>query len=311
MPPNIESMDENALIVTPSLAQHFAQERRDLQSALSRDLSPAQVVGEARRALDRAGLSFTRSVSDPQIQKAGLWLLEIIKSGAGMLDRATHAEVDMIETAPRASRFDGLKDWRPGLFYTAAAGFAVIGLVQGAGLVVVGAATLGVLHGLSTLKSGFMSRLPFAKTPKALPAPDGRNLTPQAVIRTDTAGFINQLSDALATADHILARMVQTDPADHWRDDPNLLAMFQNLLEARAAGDGNYALQVVGKEMKTVLSTAGLEALDYSKKTAQWFDELPALIINEGDPEIEMAAPALMTKDGRLIRRGTVWVRRP
>jgi hypothetical protein len=303
-------MDDNALIVTPSLAQHFAQERRDLQTALNRDLSPAQVVGEARRALDRAGLSFTRSVTDPQIQKAGLWLLEIIKSGAGVLDRATHAEVDMIETAPRASRFDGLKGWRPSLFYMAAASFAVIGLVQGTALLVVGAATLGILHGVSSLKSGFMPRLPFAKTPQALPAPDGRTLTPHAVIRTDIAGFINQLTESLATADHILARMVQTDPTDHWRDDPNLLAMFQNLLEAREAGDGNYALQVVGKEMKTVLSAAGLEALDYSKTTAQWFDELPALIINEGDPDIEMAAPALMTKDGRLIRRGTVWVRR-
>lgn len=303
-------MDKTDLIVTPSLAQHFAVERRALQTALSADLSPAQVVGEARRALDRAGLSFTRSVTDPHIQKAGLWLLEIIKSGAGVLDRATHAEVALVETAPRSNRFDGLKDWRPGVFYSAAAGLAVIGLVQGTALLVVGSVTLATLHGLTNIKASVLKRLPFMKHPKALPAPNGQVMSAEAVIRTDTAGFINQLSDALATADHILARMVQTEPDAHWRDDSNLMALFQNLLEANVAEDGRYALQVVGKEMKTVLSSAGVEAVEYSKKTSQWFDELPALIINEGDPEIEMAAPALISKDGRLLRRGTVWIRR-
>ena len=72
-------MKDNSLSVTPSLAQHFVKERQALQSALHKDLSPSQVVGEARRALDRTGLSFTRSVSDPNIQKSGLWLLEIVK----------------------------------------------------------------------------------------------------------------------------------------------------------------------------------------------------------------------------------------
>ncbi len=304
-------MDNSALIVTPSLAQHFAQERRDLQNALNKDLSPAQVVGEARRALDRTGLSFTRSVSDPQIQKAGLWLLEIIKSGAGVLDRATHAEVAMVETAPKVGRFDGLKDWRPGLFYMTAGGLVVAGLLQGSALMVIGSALLATLHTVSNLKAGAMSRLPFMKRPKALPSPDGRLIQAKAVIRTDTAGFLNQISDAIATADHILARMVQTEPDAHWREDQNLMALFQNLLEANVSDDGNYALQVVGKEMKTVLSGAGIDSVDYSKKTAHWFDELPALVINEGEPDIEMAGPALVTKDGRLLRRGTIWVRKP
>lgn len=302
-------MSQSDLIATPSLAQHFAQERRGLQSALKADLSPAQVVGETRRALDRTGLSFTRSVTDPQIQKAGLWLLEIIKSGAGVLDRATHAEVSLIETAPKVGRFDGLKDWRPGLFYSAAAGLVVAGLLQGSALLVIGSTGLALLHGVSGLKQGALSRLPFFKNPKALPSPDGKHLHAEAFIKTDTAGFLNQISDALATADHILARMVQTEPEAHWREDQNLMALFQNLLEANVSEDGNYALQVVGKEMKTVLASAGIEVVTYSKKTAHWFDELPALIVNEGDPNIEMAAPALVSKDGRLLRRGTIWVR--
>jgi hypothetical protein len=306
----MKPMDNQALFTPPSLTEHFAQERRDLQRALNHDLSPAQVVGEARRALDRTGLTFTRSVADPQIQKAGLWLLEIIKSGAGVLDRATQAEVSLVETAPKPKLLDGLKNWRPGLFYAAAGGLAVLGLLQGTGMVVVTAVALGTLHAVASVKSGLLSKLPFIKSTKALPAPDGRVMKAEAIIRTDTAGFINQISDALATADHILARMVQTEPEAHWHDNETLMALFQNLLEAKSAGDGKYALEVVGKDMMSLLAGVGIEAVPYSKKTAHWFDELPALIINQGDPEIEMAAPAFLTKDGRLIRRGTVWVRR-
>ncbi|CAM3715917.1 hypothetical protein [Litorimonas haliclonae] len=303
-------METNALIPPPSLAHYFAQERQQLRQTLNKDLSPSQVVGEMRRALDRTGLSFTRSVTDPQIQKAGLWLLEIIKSGAGVLDRATHADVTLVETAPKSGLFDGLKDWRPGLFYIAAAGLATVGLVQGIGLVVISAVSLAAFHALSHFKLNMFSRLPFVRKPKALPSPDGKNMTAEASIRTDSAGFINQISDALATADHILARMVQTEPDAHWRDDPALMAVFQNLLEANAASDGNYALQVVGKDMKSVLASAGIEAVDFNKSTKHMFDELPALIINEGDPDLEMAAPALVGQDGRLLRRGTVWVRK-
>tara|TARA_R110002020_G_scaffold89276_1_gene218508 strand:- start:915 stop:1826 length:912 start_codon:yes stop_codon:yes gene_type:complete len=303
-------METKSLIPPPSLAHHFAQERQNLRQTLSKDLSPSQVVGETRRALDRTGLSFTRSVSDPQVQKAGLWLLEIIKSGAGVLDRATHADVTLVETAPKSGVFDGRKDWRPGLFYIAAGGLFTAGLVQGIGLVVVTALSLAALHAVSTFKFSVFSRLPFMPKPKALPSPAGKNMRAEAFIRTDSAGFINQISDALATADHILARMVQTEPEAHWRDNPALMAVLQNLLEAGAASDGNYALQLVDKEMKSVLASAGIETVDYTESTSHMFDEMPALVINEGDPALEMAAPALTAQDGRLLRRGTVWVRK-
>ena len=303
-------MDNKALSVTPSLAKHFAPERLALQSALQKDLLPSQVVGEARRALDRTGLSFTREVDDPQIQKSGLWLLEIIKSGAGILDRATHADISVTEIAPKVRKFDALKSWRPGLFYSVAGVMAVIGFLQASGLVVMTSVVLASLHGLANIKGEVLSRLPFVKKPVGLPQPDGRVLKHEAVIKTDQSGFINQISEALSTADHILSRMSQTTPETHWRDDPAMLSLFQNLLEARTASDGKYALELVSKDMQSVLSKANIETVIYSKKTSEYFDELPALIMDGVDKPYEMAAPALITKDGRLLRRGTVWVRR-
>ena len=62
--------------------------------------------------------------------------------------------------------------------------------------------------------------------------------------------------------------------------------------------------------MKSVLASAGIETVDYKKTTSHMFDEMPALIVNEGDPALEMAAPALVGQEGRLLRRGTVWVRK-
>jgi len=201
-------MDNKALSVAPSLAKHFAPERLALQSALQKDLLPSQVVGEARRALDRTGLSFTREVDDPQIQKAGLWLLEIIKSGAGILDRATHADISVTEIAPKARKFD--------LFYSVAGVMAVIGFLQASGLVVMTSVVLASLHGLANIKGEVLSRLPFVKKPLGLPQPDGRIFKHEAVIKTDQSGFINQISEALSTADHILSRMSQTTPETHW-----------------------------------------------------------------------------------------------
>ena len=52
--------------------------------------------------------------------------------------------------------------------------------------------------------------------------------------------------------------------------------------------------------------TKGHTVVEYSKKTASYFDELPGM--GEG-AKVEMAAPALLREDGSVLRRGTVWVR--
>ncbi|MGB6228921.1 MAG: hypothetical protein WBF53_02190, partial [Litorimonas sp.] len=95
-----------------SLSQHFAREVNDLR--LSGEDSPAQAVGAVRRVLDRTAARYARSVSDPQLQRAGQWLVEIVKSGTGLIDRASHADVVWNEVAAKP----GFKmSLRPSLFY--------------------------------------------------------------------------------------------------------------------------------------------------------------------------------------------------
>lgn len=294
----------------PSLMPAFSQERKSLQMALSvRDenaLSSAQTVSAIRSALDRTGAAFARTTDDPALQKAGLWLIEVIKSGAGVLDRAVTADIAYVETGTPSAGVSGLLG-KPTLFYGAAGLLAVVGLVQGAGLVILSAAVLAGLHTLEPKRwKKFMSLLPRSKAPTALEDHTGRQYTAEARLSVDAAGLIGQIEDALKTADHILSRLAEPQTQAHWADTPRLAAMLQNLLEAGGAGDSDFALELIEKELPSLLSSGGVSVVPYSKKTLEYFDELPG--IGEGK-KIEMAAPALLREDGTVLRRGTVWVR--
>jgi len=292
-------MSPNLPSVAPSLAKAFEPERRALQKALTDDLSAAQIVGEARRSLDRAGESYTRGIDDPHLQKAGLWLLEMVKAGAGILDRAVEADVVWSEVAKKPAR-----QWAGrGLFYGAAGVFAAAGVMQGSMLTIMAAGVLAALRFFDPKDWAHLKyKLPFIKRPPALEDKSGHRFQAQAFIRADAAGFITQLVEALKTADHILLRLAEPQAETHWRDNPRIMGMLQSLLEAQEAGDGDFALKLISQEMKSVLTSEGVELISYSKKTKDMFDILPAL----GETETKMAAPALVA-NGQILRRGTVW----
>jgi len=292
-------MSGNLPSIVPSLARIFEPERKALQNSLTAELSAAQVVGEARRALDRVGVAFTHEVSDPNLQKSGLWLLEMVKAGAGILDRATGADVVWSERAAKPKR-----QWAGrGLFYGAAGVFGVAGLLQGSMLTIFAAAALAGLRFFDPKDWGhLLDKIPFRKKSVAIEDLSGRRMEAEAFIRADAHGFITQLVDALKTADHILLRLAEPQAEIDWRDNPRLIGMVQSLLEAEQAGDGDFALTLIKQEMKSVLAGEEVELITYSKKTKDMFDILPAI----GEVETKMAAPALVSH-GKILRRGTVW----
>ena len=280
-----------------SLSQHFDQEVKAV--ALRPDMSPAQAVGEVRRVLDRTAARYARATDDPALQKAGQWLIEIVKSGTGLIDRASHADVVWDEVAAK-------RDWtisaRDSVFYAGAGLLGLAGLVNGAGLALWGAAGLAGLHALTRVSV----RIPFMPRPKALPDASGRMRRASAVVRLDPVGMVRQVTDALNTADHILLRLAAPVDQAHWRDDARLVALLQSLVEAGRAGDDAFALELSRRELPSLLEGEGLVLVDYTPDHAAWFDRLPAM----GDgPDLQTAAPALVTDDGRVVRRGTVWVR--
>jgi hypothetical protein len=297
-------------LIAPALTPVFAREREGLIRALSARgdaaLSSAQTVSLIRGALDRTGAEFARGTEDPNLQKAGLWLIEVIKSGAGVLDRAVTADVTYVETGTPPAGISGLLG-KPTLFYGAAGILGLVGLVQGAGLVMLSAAMLAGLHTLEPKRwKRVMALLPRRKAPAALEDHSGRQFTAEARLSVDAAGLIGQIEDALKTADHILTRLSEPQAEAHWADTPRLAALLQNLLEAGGAGDPDFAMELIGKELPGLLQSGGVSIVEYSKKTADYFDELPGI---GAGPKFEMAAPALVRGDGSILRRGTIWVR--
>jgi len=303
--PDIRTVPNDSQLPSVSLSQHFAREVGAL--SLSDDDTPAQAVGAVRRVLDQTAARYARSTTDPGLQRAGQWLVEIVKSGTGLIDRASHADIVWDEIAAKP----GFKvSVRPSLFYIGAGLLGAAGLMQGVGLAVWGAAGLAGLHAVSTLN---LSRLPFWPKPKTITDEIGRTRRASAVVRLDPAGLISQVTDALKTADHILLRLSAPTAEAHWRDDTRLTALLQGLLEAGRADDSHYALELARRELPSLIEGAGLRQVDYSKSSADWFDRLPvpAGIAGsaKGGPDMQTAAPALVTEDGRVVRRGTVWVR--
>jgi len=305
-PPTSLSRPAETALTAPSLLTAFAEERRGLEAALTSDLSPAQTVGAVRSALDRAGARFARTTDDPSLQKSGLWLIEVIKSGAGVLDRATRAEVTYVETGTPKRGVTTLLG-QPSLFYGAAGVLGLVGLVQSAGLVVVSAVVLAAIHTLEPKRfKKLLALLPRSKPPAALEDQSGRQFTAEARLTTDAPGLVGQIMDALKTADAILERLAEPAPKTHWADTPRLAALLQNLLEAGGAEDSDFAMELIGKELPGLLASGGISVVTYDRNTREYFDELPGM--GEG-AKIEMAAPALLREDGTVLRRGTVWVR--
>lgn len=291
-------MSETDNLPALSLAQHFSREVSSLDVRAAD--SPAQAVSEIRRVLDRTASQYARATDDPHLQRTGQWLIEIVKSGTGLIDRASHADIIWDEIAPKRSMTLTL---RPTLFYGAAGLFALAGVLQGVGLVVWGAATLAGLHAVSRLD---LSGLPFMPKTDGIADGSGQMKRASAVVRLDPQGLLSQVTDALNTADHILLRLATPQKDQHWSDDPRVIGLLQSLVEAGLAEDSAFALELAKKELPSLMAGSGLELVEFSKSRRDWFDQLPAL----GDgPTYETAAPAIIDEGGHLIRRGTVWVR--
>lgn len=283
-----------------SLARAFEPERQQLKKALGdQDLSASQIVADARRALDRAGASFAQDSSDPHIHKAGLWLIEMVKAGAGVLDQGTHADIIWHEVPkPKAPKIAG-----QGLFFSVAGGLAVVALMQQASLALMSVAALAALRLVDPANwASLRKRIPFMPKPLAIEDHSGRLMKAEAQVRADATGFVDSLADALRTADHILLRLSEPEAETHWRQDTRLMALVQSLLEASEAEDGDFALKLIGQELESILAAEGISRVAYSRKTKDLFDVLPGI----GHDSPKLAAPALVA-DGEIIRRGTVW----
>lgn len=284
----------------PSLYKSFEFERDGLVKAIADSaLSPGQIVTAARKALDRTGKHFSNQTSDMKIQRAGLWLLEMTKSGASVLDQGAKADIHWHEVPAQKRPIP----WAQNLFFIVGIALVVWSISKDSRPGIYAAIILMLLRFLDPDNwRGRFDRFKFWKRRKTkIEFADGAAKA-EARIQVNAHGFVTAISESLKTADHILMRLSEPQAETHWREDKRLMHFVQGLLEAQHSNDGDFALTLIGKELESILAADGIQRLDYNKKTSQYFDVMPSI----GQSETKVAAPALMA-NGQLIVRGTVW----
>lgn len=286
----------------PSLYASFETQRDGLISDIAGSaLSPGQIVTSARKALDRTGKHFSAQTEDMKLQRAGLWLLEMVKSGANVLDQGAKAEIVWHEVPAKRAPYP----WAQNLFYVVGFGLVVWSISQDSKQGAIAGVTLMVLRFLDPDNwRGRFDRFKFWKRKKNKIDFGEGAAKAEARIQVNANGFVTALSESLKTADHILTRLAEPTKETHWREDARLMHFVQGLLEARQSDDGDFALTLIAKELESILAAEGIQRLEYNPKTSQYFDVMPSI----DQTETTVAAPALMV-DGQLIVRGTVWSR--
>lgn len=298
--PNISFMDDLPQNL-PSLRESFRPERDRLSRELTRKAAPAQIVIAGRQALDRVAAHMADYPQlNPQIRKTALWLVEIVKTNTGLFDQGRDTQIHWREVPGDTSR----RLWPNLLFFGGAAAMMIAAIIfkNGGALYAVGALTV-----VRALDPKFIEaaaqKLPFVKA-KPLAIEDLRaRYQIEAEIAADPQAFLSHIDDSLAAADQILARLSIPQSQSEWHEHPRLISALQNLFEAQIGGDSDYALKLIDHELASVLGAEGIEIIHYAKDKAELFDSLPSL----GEGSVKMAAPAFV-KDGRILRRGSIWV---
>ena len=292
-------MDETPHML-PSLRESFRPARDRLSRDLTLSMSPAQIVMAGRHALDQLAAQLGDNPDlTPQLRKTALWLIEIIKSNTGLFDQGRETRIEWREIADYKPRGFGANI----VFFGGAAAMMLAAVIFKNGGALYGIGALAALRLFAPkIMQAITQKLPFTGA-KPLAIEDLRaRYQIEAEIEADPQAFLSHIDDSLAAADHILARLSIPETQAEWHDNPRLIGMMQNLLEAHGSGDASYALKLIDRELGSLLGGEGIEVIAYSKGRADLFDILPSL----GETETRMAAPALV-KEGRVLRRGTVW----
>lgn len=126
-------------------------------------------------------------------------------------------------------------------------------------------------------------------------------------VSVDSAKLLTAVAELIKCAEKLLSEKQSVAAlANPDATTPNRLpvSLFQDLIEARYANDGELALKRILK-LPASLEDMGIRAVDYDGYNADYFDILPK--IDSFDGEYETAVPALIKGD-QVLARGRVYL---
>lgn len=128
---------------------------------------------------------------------------------------------------------------------------------------------------------------------------------PHPQVSVDVNRLLSRLREAMKAVDMVMAEATKPLPvaASPLEEDGTLLDLMHELLRAAYAEDGAYALKHLNT-LAFVFARQGMTLENFTAKNHQLFDTIPDL--NPHSQTWRTLKPALVRKDGRLLRRGLV-----
>ena len=285
-----------------TLTQILEEDKRELLEALESAREPEKMVPVLEKEIDRILYRHNEECDNENLRNAAAWILQTVKAAAAFVE--SESEVKIWEQT-RADGQTGKKHSPWGYILSAAGLVLVIAALAAqsgvAGLIklpvslafgLLGAAALFLGGYLSAGKSGF-------KKAGSGHADESRYKTE---ILPGSERIYRVLHTAMLVADQNLQQAavlpggsgteIGADSADGQSGD--LLKLFSDLLEAEYSGDGEFALERLGR-IRYFLHRHGIETVDYGEPVKSLFDTLPS------DAEGTLR-PALVREEKLLVR---------
>ena len=277
-----------------TLTELFDQHRTQLRQRLDDELPPEQAVQEVKSWLGSL-LTLASREKDRSLAERRLlgFLLDVVKSGVATLVSCEAAPAER-QRPVRVASPPSRGDWFLRLARVVVAAALGSALYQIENFFCL--ALLAVLVLLDVREWFFKPSV--TATQVTLPEPT-------AEIRVNVDALLSRLREILRAADAVLAEASQPlpSPVSSLGDDAALLELFQELLYAASVEDGLFALKQL-KPLIFLLEKHGIRAERFSAERAFLFDAVPSL--DAKSREWLTLKPALVTKEGKPLRRGLV-----
>ncbi len=284
-----------------------------MQQRLADDASPERVVRDVRQTLDEVRGLYLDHEPVRARRRLAPFVLDVVKASLTGLVAANRAEMWRLAAAsePSQHRFGPPLRWRLGQ-----GAVALVLLVwlwgQGEGIALLLSLALVGTEALRWLPDGWLPPQLQALGSGATGAnaslkelPDGAPR--ETRVRVDLNPFFAAVADALVTADKVLAEAEtlaerRSSDAPGLAAHPQVLALLQDLLEAKDAGDEAYALRMA-KAVPALLAHYDVRAEVFRGDNPEHFEFLPSL--DPSDREVRTLTPALLQGE-TLLSRGRV-----
>ena len=278
------------------------EERESIRSRFTAAESAPEAKEAFTKALEKLLYRYTEETKEEALKTAASHMFAAAKASAALFDTAGEAKIWEREREGVPEE-PAKKVSVPGIIFLFAGIACLLAalltfypaypeLTTRSGWQLPGGLPLGAF--LSLFLCGLLIR------PKKKPAPDSKER--KASFRTDPEKCMRALTAVVLTIDGQLKEAEAEEKARLRRaemEQPPFeeaeLDLFAALLEAQAAGDGEYALEKA-EDLKYLLHTKDVETVDFSAEHSDWFEKMPG--------DLPGTIRPAFVRRGKLLRKG-------